>query len=179
MEQRWDAILRRLPMGQKIVGAEIGVWRGGLSEILLSRRPRLFLYMIDCWKKPDQNSDYVKTGSLIASRAQAEFDSAKKTAIHRTGFAEGRRKIIHAFSSGAVKEIEDGSLDFVFIDGDHSYLAVKNDIEIWYPKVKLGGWIMGHDYNHPNQGQVKQAVNERFYKIELDAGRTWFYKKEE
>jgi len=51
-------------------------------------------------------------------------------------------------------------VDFVFIDGDHGYEAVKQDIELYEPKVKPGGWIGGHDYQ--NFDGVARAVNERF-----------------
>lgn len=63
-------------------------------------------------------------------------------------------------SVDASVEYEANSLDFVWIDGDHSYEAVINDINAWLPKVKPGGWIGGHDYNHPMHEGVKQACCE-------------------
>jgi SAM-dependent methyltransferase len=60
----------------------------------------------------------------------------------------------------AVDRYEDRSLDFVFIDGSHEYGDVKEDISVWYPKVKKGGTIAGHDYTtYPG---VKKAVDEFF-----------------
>ncbi len=53
------------------------------------------------------------------------------------------------------------SLDFVFIDAAHDYANVKADINAWWPKVKVGGWIGGHDYD-PSWPGVIQAVNEFF-----------------
>jgi hypothetical protein len=53
----------------------------------------------------------------------------------------------------------DNSLDFVFIDAAHDYENVKADITAWYPKVKVGGTIAGHDYGWPGSG-VHDAVNE-------------------
>lgn len=76
-------------------------------------------------------------------------------------------------STEASKMYEDGSLDFVYIDADHSYESVKEDIAHWLPKVKSGGTIAGHDYNNPD---VYKAVNESFppEKIKLGKkGKSW------
>ncbi len=56
------------------------------------------------------------------------------------------------------------SPDFVFIDADHSYEAVKKDIEAWWPLVKDNGILGGHDYDHNNRGWpgVYKAVHEKF-----------------
>jgi cephalosporin hydroxylase len=61
------------------------------------------------------------------------------------------------------KEVEDNSLDVVYIDGDHKYPSVINDLDLWYPKIKNGGFLCGHDYskrpNHRHSG-VTKAVDE-------------------
>jgi len=70
--------------------------------------------------------------------------------------------------------------DLVFIDADHSYKSCIEDIRAWWPKVKIEGYIGGHDYDHPDQGSVKQAVDEFFgndYVVELAQNRTWFVRK--
>lgn len=74
---------------------------------------------------------------------------------------------------------EDNSLDMVFIDADHSYDAVKVDITAWYPKVKVGGYLCGHDYIvHSSTDPVRLAVDEMFPEgIELN-NVTWIKKKE-
>jgi|TARA_R110000772_G_scaffold54733_1_gene124951 cephalosporin hydroxylase len=64
---------------------------------------------------------------------------------------------LHSFD--AVDMFEDESLDFVYIDGDHSYENVKRDIELYLPKIKKTGFIGGHDYIREHQG-VMDAVNE-------------------
>jgi hypothetical protein len=74
----------------------------------------------------------------------------------------------------AVKDFEDGSLDFVYIDAAHEYEDVKADIIAWLPKLKPTGMIAGHDYNTDAPG-VKQAVDEMFspYIIETRDTRSW------
>jgi predicted O-methyltransferase YrrM len=73
----------------------------------------------------------------------------------------------------AAGKIADGALDFVFIDGDHSYEGVKRDLAAWLPKVKPGGWLMGHDYGNKPDGGVKRAVDELGKPIELDCDHVW------
>jgi len=51
-------------------------------------------------------------------------------------------------------------LDFVYIDGDHSYENVKLDLNLWYPKLKLYGVLGGDDYGHISGRGVVKAVNE-------------------
>jgi hypothetical protein len=60
----------------------------------------------------------------------------------------------------AAADYEDASIDFVWIDGNHDYEAVIDDINSWLPKLKPGAWMGGHDYNHPGHPGVKQACDE-------------------
>ena len=64
----------------------------------------------------------------------------------------------------AVKEFEDNSIDFMFIDGDHHYNAVIKDLNLWYPKIKRGGIFSGYDIGHPG---VIKALNEFTKKYDL------------
>ncbi len=167
---RAQAVLDRLPKGP-VVGAEIGVWRGYMSVALLSRRD-LTLYMVDNWEglsEPGYTSE--------DQPCNMEF------ATSNTVYAAPRRHILQMDSVEAAKRLDDGSLDFVFIDADHSYKAVVDDIQAWMPKIKKGGWLSGHDYNNPRGpwgAEVKQAVDEAVekngWKLELDQQTTWFVR---
>lgn len=66
-------------------------------------------------------------------------------------------------SLDAAIKFKDESIDFVFLDAGHDYESVKSDILAWYPKIKQGGILAGHDYfpNHPTD-DVYDAVNELF-----------------
>jgi len=70
----------------------------------------------------------------------------------------------------------DKSLDFVFIDADHSYEAVRADIIAWWPKVKNGGIISGHDY-HMGAPGVMNASNELFGYVRVTGSCWWVEKK--
>ncbi len=112
------------------VGAEIGVATGYYSAILCQKNPKLKLYCIDPWIRYQEYKDFANPNTFISME-----DKAKKL------LAQYNTTIIKKFSIDAVKEFEDESLDFVFIDGNHSYKYVKKDIKIWTPKVRKGGIV--------------------------------------
>lgn len=62
-------------------------------------------------------------------------------------------------SESYCKKVEDKSIDVVYIDGDHGYYPALKDLILWYPKIKSGGFLCGHDYMGKHEG-VDQAVNE-------------------
>ena len=74
--------------------------------------------------------------------------------------------LVQKTSNDAVNDFEDGSFDFVYIDGIHTYDGVKSDIINYLPKIKKGGVIGGHDYTNQIEHLVGvyQAVNEMFGK---------------
>ncbi len=141
-------------------GAEIGACFGRYSQILCQNIPGLKLIAIDNWNNKN-NSRREKTLGLSGE------------AVTREKLAPFNTTIIKKDSLDAAKDIPDGSLDFVFIDADHTYQAVKNDLIAWSKKVRCGGIVSGHDYYvFPNSGNrgVIQAVNEftKEYGYELE-----------
>jgi predicted O-methyltransferase YrrM len=68
---------------------------------------------------------------------------------------------------------DDGSLDFVMIDGDHSYESVRKDIQAWRPKVSPGGILAGHDYVVAEWSGVIEAVNAECERYEIWRGSAW------
>lgn len=177
--QRWNAILDRLPEDKHLVGAEIGVLNGNTAYRLLLARPLLRHIMIDPWKVPDSTDSWAAQKDQNASKPQSEHDAAYKITKNKVAFAGKRAVIWRMQSKEAITKVEDVSLDFVFVDGDHSYIGTKLDIKLWLPKIKKGGWIGGHDYNHEKRSDfngIDKAVNETFAKesIETDDNHTWF-----
>ena len=81
---------------------------------------------------------------------------------------------IRMTSLAASDEFMDHSLDFVFLDASHEYKDVKDDIEHWLPKVKIGGTLGGDDMNWKG---VRRAVEDTLTNFE-DHGRYWTYKNE-
>lgn len=175
---RWDAILSRLPMG-RIAGAEVGVWQGKCAVQLLAARPKLTLLMVDRWCPPTPSDSYAASGAAMAAYPLSKYQEALHIAHQKCDPYAPRAMFVVADSVEAAQKVADGSLDFVFVDGDHSYDGVLRDLLAWWPKVCATGWIGGHDFSHPLQGQVEEAVNEFFptAEIELDANRTWFVRR--
>jgi uncharacterized Rossmann fold enzyme len=174
---RATAINERIKDISNPVGVEVGVFTGELSRRLL-KRDDLTLYMVDSWIAHDPESEYGKNdfhGKLSEMEQERYYQHTKLV----TSFAGSRAKVIRKSSLEASSHFADQSLDFVFLDADHSYESVKKDIEAWLPKIKSGGWISGHDYDNiawPTWG-VKKAVDE-LGKPELGLNFTWFIQLE-
>jgi predicted O-methyltransferase YrrM len=80
---------------------------------------------------------------------------------------------IEGMSQDVHHKIEDGSCDIIFIDADHSYPAVKQDIINYRPKLKPGGILSGHDIDFPG---VNQAVNEMLENYDVGPNNVWFVR---
>jgi hypothetical protein len=179
---RAEGILRRFPAGVPLLGAEIGVFRADLSKIWLQQRPLLTLYLVDIWGV-NPRAEYASTNIPHATWTGFRWPKILKIARSQVAFAGERAKMIRLDSVAAAKTIADASLDFAFIDDDHSKLGCTRSITAWFRKVKHGGWIGGHDYNHPGRRfrfGVTEAVHEFFdplkLPVELDLNTTWFVR---
>lgn len=128
------------------VFVEIGCWLGKSSSYFCSiKKKNQKLICVDTWKGTPNE---IETNHSLVKFADV-FDLFMKN-------MEGRDfTFIKNYSIEASKTFEDSSLDAVFIDGDHTYEAVRSDILAWYPKVKTGGYISGHDFG---QKPVREAV---------------------
>lgn len=149
---------------------EVGVYSGAsvcflASELKKRRGPGAFdLYAVDLWERANE-AGYtdLKMDLEVWNVFCARLDATDtRDSIH----------VLKADSTEAANRFAPASVDFVFIDADHSYAAVKRDIDVWLPKVKPGGMIAGHDYGEPCG--VKQAVDERFGSRVKTIGTVWF-----
>lgn len=165
----WQNIQKRIAHTENPIGAEIGVYQGVMSERLLANIPDLTLYMIDIWSPvTDDEDEHIKIE--YCDKCDENYNLAFKVVRE---FKE-RSHIYRMSSLEGVKLFEDNYLDFVYIDADHRYEAVKADIIAWLPKVKHGGYICGHDYGE-KEG-VTKAVDELFPDAEIDTDYTWFVR---
>lgn len=130
------------------VGAEIGVDQGLYSEVLCKANPRLTLHCIDSWKAYKGYSDYTSQTHINANRE----DALKRLAPYNC-------VIVEKFSMDAVKDYPDGFFDFVYIDGNHEYLHVTEDIYHWSRKVRTGGILAGHDYRRTSNAWICHVVD--------------------
>lgn len=152
----------------KVIGIEIGVDSAMSTTWLLDNIPNLTLYGIDPYEEYAEMID--RPGSYNSM--------AKYTKKYGHNF-----QLIQKRSDDAVIHFEDESVDFIFVDGIHEYSQCKRDIVNYYPKLKKGGYIFGHDYCSW-KGNVDKAVDEFItenpnFKIELKFCKqdVWFWKK--
>lgn len=174
------AILRRV-VSDDIVGVEVGVLRGRLSEYLLANHLGITLHMVDWWQPADAEARAWADGreQWVEEQTPEQVEDSYHAARDVAARFGGRAVIHRGKSVDVAAEFADASLDFVFIDADHRYEAVVADIASWFPKVKPGGWVGGHDYGLPTlEGSVSRAVDEFIEHsglvLELCSFYTWF-----
>ena len=139
-------------------GVEVGVRNGKYSQVLCSWMPKLKLYCVDPWEDYDEYPErYITNYETNHIKA---YDNAKKR------LAPYNCELIKDYSENAVKLFKDGELDFVFIDGNHSFQYVVADIALWSRKVRKGGIISGHDYF--NTREVGLALHNKDMKMAKD-----------
>jgi predicted O-methyltransferase YrrM len=149
-EKLYSEMVKRFNSGSHFV--ELGSWKGRSSaymavEIVNSNKQIKF-DCIDSWQV-----DAAWSSSLTGDEAAAIFLNNIKPVAHIIN-------TIRKDSSSAASDYLNATLDFVFIDADHSYEGVKKDIVAWLPKVKKGGVLAGHDYAWTPG--IRQAVDEVF-----------------
>jgi Methyltransferase domain len=155
-------LLESLPKGA--VCAEVGVWKGDFSaRILEVVRPRT-LHLIDPWRfVGGEGYEDARYGGKL-DRGQAEMDALHDAVLER--FEEERREgIVQVHRTPSVEaagRFADGDLDFVYVDGDHTYEGVRGDLEAYAPKVRPGGLLAGDDYGVRGwwEDGVTRAVDE-------------------
>ena len=122
-------------------GVEVGVFQGEFSEQVLDTWECSRLTSIDPWREFPA-TEYVDTCNF----PQAQHDNNHAIASTRLAKFGQRSRIMKNTSAEAAAHFEDASLDFVYLDAQHHYEAVRDDIALWLPKVRRGGVIGGHDY---------------------------------
>jgi hypothetical protein len=128
-------------------GAEIGVEQGQYSQILCECNPDLELLCVDAWQAYPGYREHV---------TQEKLDGFFNQAVKRLWPYNAH--LVRKFSVDAAEDVEDGSLDFVYIDGNHTLPQVIADLAAWTPKVRSGGIVSGHDYGRASVGHVREAV---------------------
>jgi predicted O-methyltransferase YrrM len=120
---------------------------------------------VDLWE--------VQTGTLQSYdyRDNNEYEVYVREQAKKFG---PRAIVIKGYTNDAALQVEDNSLDFVFIDADHSSECVREDIIKWSPKVKDTGWICGHDINWPT---VRSVVDDLVPGYVIGPDNVWARKK--
>ena len=151
-----------LPGAKNLVGCEIGVQRGINALWMCERLDISRLYLIDPYA-PYPNKIRARGRVLRGFLSQVEADAIRAEA--EANLAPHAEKIIWLIGKSVAMAqcVPNNTLDFVYIDGDHSYEACLADLLNYYSKVKTGGLIAGHDYGREVNG-VEDAV-DAFWKM--------------
>jgi Methyltransferase domain len=161
-----DFLLDLLPNNS--IGVEIGVHRGDFSAQILRRVRPQKLYLVDPWRH-ESDGIYKEAwyGGLVQG-GQAAMDERYRQVLARfkTQIDSGTIVVHRGLSNTVVSGFADGSLDWIYIDGNHRYEFVKKDLDLYFPKVKSNGLIAGDDYANAGwwENGVTRAVDE-FVKI--------------
>lgn len=159
---------------------EVGTWHGGFTEAILSKSDVKKVYCVDPYKH-FTNNEYPDGMNDLS---QVEFDALfNKVQTNLTSKFRQKVEFIRELSVKASSQFEDETLDFVYIDGNHDYKFVLEDLKAWHPKVKKGGYLCGDDIystkldEHDADGNVKRVWSSNCwgkygtYKAIVDFGK--------
>jgi len=168
-------------------GAEIGVFRGDFSAHILAHWKGERLYSVDAWKHQGKFLD-------VSDVAQEEHNENMRACMTKLQPFKTRSVVVSALSVVAASSFPENDaarldfvyidaahdyaarLDFVYIDAAHDYRSVWEDLVAWFPRVKRGGILAGHDYKNSfvrkNLVEVKRAVDNFFRMQELTINTT-------
>lgn len=121
--------------------AEIGVCRGHYSKEVLSVWKGKRYHCIDPWRVQDA-SVYLET------QQSAEDQESFYQGVVALAREDSRVNIIRELSPEAERHFTLNQLDCVYLDGNHCYKAVMADLDAWWPKVRIGGILGGHDFQN-------------------------------
>jgi Methyltransferase domain len=121
--------------------AEIGVYRGQFAARMLDDCPGVeTYYMVDPWRN-------LEAWNKPANKSDTVFEGFFREAMERTGAHAAKRVVLRGTTTEVVGRVPDGSLDFAYIDGDHTLRGITVDLVSWWPKVRDGGWLGGDDFS--------------------------------
>ena len=171
----YDDVVEKAPFDANFV--ELGAWFGKSTNYLATKikesKKNIHLTSIDTWKGTDNEDLHQSIVGAFNGDIFYEF-------IDNTVLSNNYNKfsLIKDTSHNAANQFPNSSIDFMMIDAGHTYEDVKDDINIWYNKIKPGGIIAGDDFATNVFPGVTQAVDEYFYnQVKFVEGWSWFRKK--
>ena len=164
----YSYVVHKFPSNSHFV--EVGVWKGMSASYMaveiINSGKNIKFDCVDNWEFVENLQDDISKDSFS--------ENIYETFLKNINSVKHIITPIKELSWDGAKHYKDSSLDFVFIDAAHDYESVKKDINAWFPKIKKGGIIAGHDYAWSDD--VKKAVNEFFdYKEIYETEGCWIY----
>ena len=190
LDQKMELIIDLVASVEKehMLGAEIGVWKGATSASLLTYFENLTMIGVDpyCDFSSYAERDKIPLALIgegidhklwmpTKTRGDMMFENVAKKM--RAEFGD-RFTLLRMPSADGAQGQQDNSLDFIYIDGNHCYDFVKQDLALWWPKLKAGGVMIGDDFAWLGKSEhVAKAVIETFgYDFGVMADTWWKFK---
>lgn len=158
--------------------AEIGCARGSFARTVLSQWKGKKYHMIDPWAV--QEEEVYRERQPTIEGYEDQYQDCLTLAKD-----DERVNIIRELSVESASKFKKGQLDCAYIDGNHAYGVVMTDMDTWWPKVKIGGIMGGHDYYTNIEGgawceveaAVKRWSSERNHVFYVCPCTSWFIHK--
>lgn len=148
-------------LGPKVTGLELGVWYGyNMGHFLDECNNIEMLYGVDPYLPYQDWNRYI---------GQDLMDAAENSTRQILSQFPNRGTLLKTTSLDASKTFDSNALDFIFIDGDHSYERCYEDLNLWYSKVRPGGLFSGHDFSLP-------GVNKALLQFRTENNIKGFFK---
>ncbi len=111
-----------------------------------------------------------ESSTLAPSRDALETIRGVRETIESRGLPAPRILVGRSQSPDILAQVPDGSVKWLFVDADHSYEGTRSEIELWHPKLALGGIMSGHDIDRES---VFRAVRDFYVALDLPVGSIW------
>jgi hypothetical protein len=173
-ESVYERMVREAP--NPAVFVEVGAWLGKSTAFLASTirasGKRIRLMVVDTW----YGSDLEQTQKKLIQQLGGDAFPTFRANMERAGVWQTVEPLQRP-SVDAASTLANESVDFVFLDAGHDYWSVAADILAWWPKIKPGGWLGGHDYG--DWVGVTRAVDDLLGPIEtIPEASSWMTRKE-
>jgi len=158
-------------LGLKI-GVELGVNEGNYSDYLLTNSKLDKLYSVDSWCEDTTKTMAAtfKAWTLKPGQTIPEREQKSRELLGKHG---DRSVVVKDLSFDAANKFSDGSIDFIFFDAGHRFSGFALDLINWWPKIRVGGVIAGHDYWHRYRYEVMDVANPFLWEHRLLMHLTW------
>lgn len=156
---------------EEIVGCEVGVCLGPTSKYIMENLKNVKkLYCVDSYP------EYVDWNGIIMNREKQ--DAMKQFAYENLKDHHDRIEFVYDLSSNFAKTMSENSLDFVFVDADHSYKGALDDFKAYFPLVKKGGVFAGHDFSLAEVNKaLSEFLGEKISEVQLTINNAWYMIK--
>ena len=157
-------------LGQDLIVAEVGVYAGINAQDMLDWLHIKKLYLIDPFQEyTDRDGEH----------PQSRMDEAREITTDRFKEYSAIVEIVVATSIEASEKLKNVLFDFVYIDACHLHPHIDCDIAAWYPLIKVGGVLAGHDYDAPTVREAVEGFRNADFRRVYGGGCDWVFRRQD